>query len=50
MTLDKLQTLRQVNENLRSTLHRLRPEQTHCTTIQPQDFADLLNEIVRAAD
>jgi hypothetical protein len=50
MTLDKLQTLRQVNENLRSTLHRLRPEQTHCSTIQPQDFADLLNEIVRAAD
>ncbi len=46
---DTLQTLRQVNESLRSALHRLRPEHTHCSAIQPQDFACLLSEIVRAA-
>lgn len=50
MKTDTLQTLRQVNESLRFALHRLRPEHTHCSTIQPQDFADLLNDIVRAAD
>jgi len=50
MTSDAFQTLRQVNKNLRSALHRLRPEQTHCSAIQPQEFAELLSEIVRAAD
>ncbi len=50
MTPNTLQTLRQVNETLRSALHRLRPEHTHCSAIQPRDFADLLNDIVQAAD
>jgi hypothetical protein len=47
---DALETLRQVNENLRSALIRLRPERKHCSTIRPQDFADLLSAILRAAE
>ena len=46
---DTLQTLRQVNENLAGALHRLRPEQKHCAEIRPQDFSDLLQEILRGA-
>lgn len=44
---DALETLRQVNNNLGSALLRLRPEQRHCSTIRPQDFSDLLSEILR---
>jgi hypothetical protein len=47
---DSLATLRLVNDNLRSALIRLRPEQKHCSAIRPQDFADMLGELVRAAD
>jgi hypothetical protein len=50
MPLDPLATLRQVNDNVRSALLRLRPEQKHCSTIRPQDFSDMLGELVRAAD
>jgi hypothetical protein len=39
-----------VNDNLRSALLRLRPEQTHCSTIRPQDFSDLLGQLLRAAE
>jgi len=47
---DTLQTLRQVNEGLSAALRRLRPEQMHCSTIEPRDFSDLLGEILRAAE
>jgi hypothetical protein len=47
---DALETLRQVNENLRSALVRLRPERKHCSSIKPQDFSDLLGQLLRAAD
>jgi hypothetical protein len=47
---DTLETLRQVNDNLRSAMIRLRPEQKHCSTIRPQHFSDLLSEILRAAE
>jgi hypothetical protein len=47
---DALETLRQVNDNLRSALIRLRPEQKHCLTITPQDFSDLLSQLLRAAE
>jgi hypothetical protein len=47
---DALETLRQVNDNLRSALLRLRPEQTHCSTIRPQDFSDLLGQLLLAAE
>jgi hypothetical protein len=47
---DALETLRRVNDNLRSALIRLRPEQRHCSTIRPEDFSDLLGELSRAAD
>jgi hypothetical protein len=47
---DALETLRQVNDNLRSALIRLRPEQKHCSTITPQDFSDLLSQLLRAAE
>jgi hypothetical protein len=50
MPLDTLETLRQVNDSLRSALIRLRPEQRHCSTIRPQDFSDLISEILRAAE
>jgi hypothetical protein len=45
---DALAVLRQVNYNLRSALIRLRPEQTLCSAIKPQDFTGLLAEITRA--
>jgi hypothetical protein len=47
---DALETLRQVNENLRSALIRLRPERKHCSTIRPQDFSDLRSQLRRAAE
>ena len=47
---DALETLRQVNENLRSALLRLRPERKHCSSIRPQDFSDILSQLLRAAD
>jgi hypothetical protein len=47
---DALETLRQVNDNLRSALIRLRPERKHCSTIRPQDFSDLLSQLLRAAE
>ena len=47
---DVLETLRQVNENLRSALVRLRPDQKHCSAIMPQDFSDLLSHVLRAAE
>jgi hypothetical protein len=50
MPADTLTTLQQVNGSIRSALTRLRPEQMHCSTIQPQDFSDLLTEILRAAE
>jgi hypothetical protein len=47
---DALETLRQVNDNLRSALIRLRPEQKDCSTIRPQDFSDILSQLLRAAE
>jgi hypothetical protein len=47
---DALETLRQVNENLRSALLRLRPERKHCSTIKPKDFSDILSHLLRAAE
>lgn len=50
MPSDALETLRQVNENLRSALIHLQPEQKHCSTIRPQDFSDIMSQILRAAE
>src|SRR5436853_5193925 len=47
---DALVTLQQVNGSIRSALTRLRPDQKHCSDIQPEDFSDLLGEILRAAE
>jgi hypothetical protein len=47
---DALETLRQVNDNLRSALLRLHPERKHCSTIRPQDFFDLLSQVLRAGE
>jgi hypothetical protein len=47
---DRLETLHQVNDSLRSALIDLRPEQRHCSTITPEHFSDLLSEILRAAE
>jgi hypothetical protein len=47
---DALETLRQVNDNLRSALLRLRPERRHCSSIRPQDFSDLLSHLLHAAE
>ena len=50
MAADTLTTLLQVNGSIRSALTRLRPDQKHCSDILPQDFSDLLSEILRAAE
>jgi hypothetical protein len=50
MPSDAVETLRQVNEGLRSALIRLRPEQKDCLTIRAEDFSDLLGEILRAGE
>ena len=50
MAADKLTTLHEVNGRIRSALTRLRPDQKHCSDIRPQDFSDLLSEILRAAE
>ncbi len=47
---DPLETLRHVNEYLRSALLRLRPERKHCSAIRPQDFSDMLSQLLRAAE
>ena len=47
---DTLTTLQEVNGSLRLALTNLRPEHRHCSTIGPQDFSDLLSEILRAAE
>jgi superfamily I DNA and/or RNA helicase len=47
---DALETLRQVNDNLHSALIRLHPEQKHCSTIRPQDFSEILSQLLRAAE
>jgi len=47
---DTLETLRQVNDRLRSALIRLRPERKHCSTIRAQDFSALRRQLRRAAE
>jgi len=47
---DAIETLREVNHNLRSALLRFRPERRHCSTIKPQDFADILRQLLRASE
>ena len=47
---DTLDTLRQVNEYLRSALLNLRPERKHCSAIQPRDFHEILGQLMRAAE
>jgi hypothetical protein len=47
---DALETLRKVNDHLRSSLIRLHPERNHCSAIRPQDFAGLLSQLKRAAE
>lgn len=50
MAPDALETLRQVNDNLRSALISLRPERRHCSAIKSQDFSDLTGQLLRAAE
>ncbi len=50
MASDALETLRLVNDNLRSAMLRLRPERKHCSSIRPQDFSDILSQLLRAAE
>lgn len=47
---DALQTLREVNDGLRSGVLRLRPRRRHCSTIKPEDFSNLLREVQRATE
>jgi hypothetical protein len=50
MSVDTLTTLRHVNDSLRLAMLRLRSEQTSCSIITAQDFAELLSEILSAAE
>jgi hypothetical protein len=45
-----IETLREVNRNLRSALLRLRPERRHCSSIKPHDFSDVLGHLLRASE
>jgi hypothetical protein len=45
---DTVEILRQVNDSLRLALIRLRPDQKQTSTITPQDFSDLLSQLLRA--
>ena len=47
---DALETLRQINETLRSALVLFRPERTHCSRLQPPDFSGLLSQLLQAAE
>lgn len=47
---DTLETLRHVNHYLCSALLRLSPEQNRCSAIQPQDFFNLLSQLLLAAE
>jgi hypothetical protein len=47
---DAIETLREVNRNLRSALLLLRPERRHCSSIKPNDFSDLLSHLLRASE
>ena len=50
MTKSALETLRQVNAHLRWALTHFRPEQSLCLTVQPQDFSDLLAQLLQGAE
>jgi hypothetical protein len=50
MPLDALATLRQVNKTLRSALVRLRPERQTCSSIQPNDLADIHVQLAQATE
>ena len=45
-----LETLQQANEYLHTALIRLGPEQKHCSTIRPQDFFDIMSQLLRASE
>jgi hypothetical protein len=45
---DALETLRRVNDHLRSALIRLRPERTLCSTFSRQGFSDLRSQLLQA--
>ena len=44
-----LEILREVNGYLRRALVSFRPERRHCSTITPQDFTIILDQLLRAA-
>jgi hypothetical protein len=48
MPAEAIATLRRVNDGLRSTLVRLHPERSLCSTITPEDFSAIIGEISRA--
>jgi hypothetical protein len=48
-SVDALETLQQINGNLRCALLRLHPERRHCSTIKPQDFSNIVNQLLGAA-
>ena len=50
MPRDAIETLRRVNHDLRSALLRLRPERRHCSRITPQDFSEILTQLLRASE
>jgi len=50
MPSDALIILREVNQQIRATLLRFRPDQARCCAITPGDFSALLAELVRAGE
>ena len=43
-----VESLREINGYLRLALVGLQPERRHCSTITPQDFTAILNQLLRA--
>jgi len=50
MPSDALTILRQVNDNLRLSLQRFRPEQKRCSAIAPGELSGLLAELLRGGE
>jgi hypothetical protein len=50
MALSKFETLRQVNDDLRSALIRLHPEQNDRPSTPPPEFSGILGQLRRAAE
>ena len=50
MPADCVTSLHEINDRLRRALIRLRPERRRSTSIEPQEFSGILDQLLRAAE